>query len=256
MPTDLALSNLTIHHGEPRVADLDLAAKLGMADPHDIRRLINRNSAELGGYGELSGMVPEKPSQGRPGRTYLLNEPQALLVCMFARTERAAEVRRQVIEVFRAYRQGLLPPPAAAASIEDRLARLEAALSGQSRGYASDLADELERRLADDGEIVLGPTDAALCVAALRVRSGQSRRARLTAADVLDAVRSFIVEAGREGVGRTALAKRFEGLRMDREAALTKLIASGEVMIVRRQNPGGGPRATIYRFWTRYPNNP
>jgi len=47
----------------------------------------------------------------------MLNEGQALLVCMFANTERAADVRQQLIEVFMAWRSGKLaeaPRPARA----------------------------------------------------------------------------------------------------------------------------------------------
>jgi hypothetical protein len=37
-----------------------------------------------------------------------LNEAQALLVCLFSRTGKAAEVRRALIEVFTAWRRGQL----------------------------------------------------------------------------------------------------------------------------------------------------
>ena len=39
-----------------------------------------------------------------------MNEPQALLLCLFSRTEKAAEVRRTVIAVFSAWRRGQLAP--------------------------------------------------------------------------------------------------------------------------------------------------
>jgi len=111
----LTLSDLdtTITH-EPRVRDLDLAERLGMADPHDIRRkIIETNRAELEAYGGVSGRRPEtSPKGGRPSTEYWLNEPQALLVCMFSRTERAAEVRRALIEVFTAWRRQQLVPSA------------------------------------------------------------------------------------------------------------------------------------------------
>lgn len=51
--------------------------------------------------------------RGRPGKAYWLNEPQSLLVTMFARTPLAAECRKHIIEVFLEYRHGQLPPPPA-----------------------------------------------------------------------------------------------------------------------------------------------
>lgn len=108
----LADLNTTINH-EPRVRDLDLAERLGMADPHDIRRkIIETNRAELEAYGGVSGRRPETSAKGgRPATEYWLNEPQALLVCMFSRTERAADVRRALIEVFTAWRRQQVAPP-------------------------------------------------------------------------------------------------------------------------------------------------
>ena len=109
----LSLSDLntTINH-EPRVRDLRLAAVLGMADLHKVRELIVANLAELKGYGEVSAQRAETSAKGgRPGVEYWLNEPQALLLCMFSRTERAAEVRKALIDVFMAHRRGQTVQP-------------------------------------------------------------------------------------------------------------------------------------------------
>lgn len=116
--------------GEPRVLDLTLAERLGMNDLHDVRRLIERNRIELETYGEvrgavcqtnrgqistrevetrISGTLPEKKRRGRPGKAYHLNEGQALVICALSRTPQAAAVRRQIIDVFMAYRRGVLP---------------------------------------------------------------------------------------------------------------------------------------------------
>lgn len=43
---------------------------------------------------------------GRPAAAYYLNEEQALLVCMFSRTDKAASVRKLVIDTFMAVRRG------------------------------------------------------------------------------------------------------------------------------------------------------
>ncbi|ANC91070.1 hypothetical protein A6A40_03665 [Azospirillum humicireducens] len=48
-PTDI---DTTINH-EPRIRDLRLAEALGMANPHAIRRLIERHMDALGTFGEV-----------------------------------------------------------------------------------------------------------------------------------------------------------------------------------------------------------
>lgn len=121
---------------EPRILDLDLAAELGIERPRDIRTTIVRNSEELEMYGAVHitatnsnslfcGSKPQNTNylksddnsslrhdtvnprkRGRPGKAYYLNEGQALVICALSRTEKAAEVRKALIEVFMAYRQG------------------------------------------------------------------------------------------------------------------------------------------------------
>ncbi len=103
----LTTQNLTLVDGEPRVLDLDLAAELGFERPRVIRELITRNEAELAAFSGVCRAVRQISSRGgRPSTEYWLTEAQALLLCMFARTATAAAVRRQVIEVFLAWRKG------------------------------------------------------------------------------------------------------------------------------------------------------
>lgn len=118
----LTIRDLSVVAGEPRVHDLKIANSLGMRRPRDIRQLIDRNMAELRTYGELARCgtaqnqqlphIDAKRGRGRPKgsgqRGFYLSEAQALLICMFAQTENAAAVRRQLIEVFMAYRAGEL----------------------------------------------------------------------------------------------------------------------------------------------------
>lgn len=94
---------------EPRVLDVVLGEGLGMAKPADVRRTINSNSRELSLHGEIvSQAIKTSARGGRPGTAYYLNEPQALLICMFSNTARAAEVRKMLIDVFMEYRRGQL----------------------------------------------------------------------------------------------------------------------------------------------------
>ena len=103
---------LTLHRieGEPRVLDTDIAVRLGMPTPRNIRKdLIEPNREELSAFGSL-GETPTNPGTkgGRPGRVFYLNEEQATLVVMFSRTPKAAEARREIIAVFTAWRRGEL----------------------------------------------------------------------------------------------------------------------------------------------------
>lgn len=60
------------------------------------------------GFGILREMNANSGKRGRPALVYYLNEEQALLLCMFSRTEIAKAVRAEVIRVFQAYRRGEL----------------------------------------------------------------------------------------------------------------------------------------------------
>ena len=117
----ISLSDLHVIDDEPRIHDLRLAEALGFGRVYDIRQLIQRNSGELVGFGEVYGTVPKTSRRGgRPTTEYHLNEAQALLICMFSQTRRAAEVRKQLIEVFMAWRRGELTQPVQPASTDPR----------------------------------------------------------------------------------------------------------------------------------------
>ena len=91
---------------EPRVEDVLLARNLGMAVPRTIRTKIKENLAELTLHGTVcTSAIATSAKGGRPGTAYYLNEPQALLICMFANTAKAAQVRKMLIDVFMEYRR-------------------------------------------------------------------------------------------------------------------------------------------------------
>ena len=104
----LSLSDLnTSIDAEPRILDVTLGERLGMAQPLNIRKTIRANSAEISLYGGvITHGVKTSCKGGRPSKAFYLNEPQAILLCMFANTPAAADVRHQVITVFMAYRRG------------------------------------------------------------------------------------------------------------------------------------------------------
>lgn len=112
MTIHIAPTDLRMLDAEPRVQDLRIAEALGFEKPLNIRKLIKRNTAELGQHGEVFSTVEKtSPSGGRPGEEFWLNEPQSVLICMFSRTDRAAEVRAEIVKVFMAWRRGHLADP-------------------------------------------------------------------------------------------------------------------------------------------------
>lgn len=104
----LRTSDLTAVDDEPRIKDVRIGACLGMGQPLNIRKVIEANRAELERYGNIFTQHVKNGERGRPSFEYYLNEGQTLLLCMFSRTDRAADVREQVIKVFMAYRRGAL----------------------------------------------------------------------------------------------------------------------------------------------------
>ncbi len=110
----LSPADLKVVVGEPRVLDVRLGEVLGMAQPLNIRAIIRSNMARLERDGAVFTRRVKTPSargrngEGRPSTEYLLNERQAYRLCMFSRTERAAVVQDQMVDVFFAYRHGQL----------------------------------------------------------------------------------------------------------------------------------------------------
>lgn len=137
----LSVSDLQVLDHEPRVQDLRLAESLGFERPRKIREIIERNRPEL----ETFGTCPTVGHvvRGNPVTEYWLSEPQALLICMFSRTERAREARRQLIEVFLAWRQGRLVPADPFEAMARRLEAVERQIAFQREMVAEPLAGTL-----------------------------------------------------------------------------------------------------------------
>lgn len=138
-------NTLTVIEGDARIADQHIQQVLGYARINDLQRVIKKHEVELSGYGTMLCRTG-KASSGQNKITYFLNEAQATLVCMFSRTERAAEARRLIVEVFTAWRKGQLPDVAAPAA--DPFAQM----AGRSRHVADHLLaigglDDLALRL-------------------------------------------------------------------------------------------------------------
>ena|GEM_PF-2433800 len=101
--------NTKITKDEPRIRDARLGERLGFDRARKVRDLIERNIKELQAYGAAPrrGALVKRPQGGTINvQEYWLNEAQSLLLCMFARTDKAAEVRQELISVFLAVRHG------------------------------------------------------------------------------------------------------------------------------------------------------
>jgi hypothetical protein len=132
----LCSADLREFDGEARVQDLRLGEVLGFDRPRDVRKIIQRNEAELVRYGLVCAAMAQTLSrrgraEGRPTKEYHLNEAQALLICMFSETHRAADAREQIIRVFLAWRHGHLVEDRQWAAMERRIAQLEKLIKSQ-----------------------------------------------------------------------------------------------------------------------------
>jgi hypothetical protein len=107
----LCSADLREFEGEPRVMDVRLGEALGMAQPLNIRKVIEKNAAELARYGPIHAareMVLLGSGARREVTVYYLDEPQTLLICMLSRAPNAPDAREQMIRLCMAYRHGKL----------------------------------------------------------------------------------------------------------------------------------------------------
>jgi hypothetical protein len=90
--------------GEPRILDLDLASRLGFAEPRAIRKLIKRHLPSLDRLG-VRATVSRTPNAkgGAPTEEHYLNRKQAIFVTGKSETPTATEITIEIIERFDAY---------------------------------------------------------------------------------------------------------------------------------------------------------
>ena len=128
--------------GEPRIRDVDLAARLGFSIPVDIRKLIRRHEDDLGRLGVLATVAKTSTDAGgRPGTEFFLNRRQAIFVTTKSATPEATDITIEIIHRFDAYERGEAVPLTAQqtggivkqvvnAALLDIRRELHAALSG------------------------------------------------------------------------------------------------------------------------------
>jgi hypothetical protein len=147
----LQLTDLRVIDGdaEPRVLDLRLGERLEFKAPRQIRELIERNQQELERYGHVARYDVVRPQGGgTPAREYLLNEAQALLICMKSETPVAADIRHEIITVFLAWRRGQ-PVPSGIGDLFHRAIEPVRLVATETRDLIRDNVIPLNREIRD-----------------------------------------------------------------------------------------------------------
>jgi len=107
-PQSNALAVQTVE-GEARIRDLDLAERLGFAEPRMIRNLIKRHADSLDKLG-VRATVKQTPENnglgGAPSIVYFLNRKQAIFITAKSETVNATDITIEIIEKFDAYERG------------------------------------------------------------------------------------------------------------------------------------------------------
>lgn len=98
--------------GELRIKDTDLAARLGFAQPRDIRQLIARHGTALSKMGQLP-KINEVVGKGQKTEPYYLNRKQAIFITAKSETPEATDITIEIIHRFDAYERGVSAPQAA-----------------------------------------------------------------------------------------------------------------------------------------------
>ncbi|MBK1641282.1 hypothetical protein CKO12_05215 [Chromatium okenii] len=105
---------LTPVNGELRIRDIDLAERLGFADPRMIRKLIKSNSEKLNEFSILYAVEKKHGGVGRPATEYYLDRKQSIFICMKSETANAFEVQFEIVEVYDAHLTNRAAQPAVA----------------------------------------------------------------------------------------------------------------------------------------------
>lgn len=148
--------DLQVIESEPRIHDLRLGERLEFDRPRKIRDLIQRNLLELERYGSTCPTVGQV--RGNETTEYWLNEAQALLICTKSDTDRAANVRQEIIYGFMAWRHGTGIAPVTAEILDTCKKTLEVVTTTNSnviRLVQSDQAQsELQQAMSDKMDIM------------------------------------------------------------------------------------------------------
>ncbi len=155
--TDL---EIRVVENEPRIYDLDVAARLGYARPVKIRELIQRHRSAL----ERLGTVPTVGTviRGQHATEYFLNRAQALFIVTKAETAEAITATVEIVRKFDVYERGNIVSPAtssmagaAPAEIAQEAARIVLAHLGMVPDQIGALDGKVDRLLIITNELAM-----------------------------------------------------------------------------------------------------
>ena len=171
---------------EPRIRDLDLAARLQYREPRLIRKLIKR----LIDDGFLSGIhvrsTVERTSMPRGGvrettlQEYHLTEAEALLVISRSETEVATKIMQEVIDVYISVRRGLLSAPNQSAELALMVSSIQALAANvaQSMSKFDELREKVENQHHTIGERGARAVSTALATYSLAIAGTDKKKRR------------------------------------------------------------------------------
>ncbi len=118
MSEDIAVIDLDLHNDfddkVPRIRDVDLGVRLGMAEPRNIRRTIAAHMKILSACGVVARRAQTSgPLGGRPGTEYWLNREQMLIVASNSGTDVGEQTMLVLVKAFSEFDRLLreqLPP--------------------------------------------------------------------------------------------------------------------------------------------------
>lgn len=171
---------------EPRIRDLDLAARLEYSRTRDIRKLIERlqNDGHLPNIAWRDTVARQELKSGgvheTPVREYLLTEEEALLVTTQSKTEKAMSVTKEIIAVFVALRRGLLAAPNQSAELALMVSSIQALAANvaQSMSKFDELREKVENQNHTIGDRGARAVSCALATYSLAIAGPDKKKRR------------------------------------------------------------------------------
>lgn len=144
----------SMHEGELRILDTDLAKRLGFDRPRNIRNLIKRYGADLDKMGPR--FTVERVINGGTATETYLNKKQAIFITAKSETAEATEITIEIIEKFDAYERGAITQQP---KLSDRQNKVIAILRA-----AEEEAAALIRKRTDDAVLIMQGHDDLVTV--------------------------------------------------------------------------------------------
>ena len=171
---------------EPRIRDLDLAARLQYREPRLIRKLIKRLLAS-GFLSNMSQRSTVERYEIKPGKwhettvqEYYLTEAETLFVTSRSETEVAAKIMQEVIDVYISVRRGLLAAPNQTAELALMVSSIQALAANvaQSMSKFDELREKVENQNHTIGDRGARAVSCALATYSLAIAGPDKKKRR------------------------------------------------------------------------------